>query len=50
MEITASSVARKQFSKRQRGYDTKEVAAYLDTVGSVKAGYERDAVLECALA
>lgn len=42
MEITASSVARKQFSKRQRGYDTKEVAAYLDTVGSVMAGYERD--------
>lgn len=42
MEITASSVARKQFSKRKRGYDTKEVAAYLDTVGSVMAGYERD--------
>lgn len=42
MDITASSVARKQFTKRQRGYDTKEVAAYLDTVGSVMAGYERD--------
>lgn len=42
MDITASSVARKQFSKRQRGYDPKEVAAYLDSVGSVMAGYERD--------
>lgn len=42
MEITASSVARKHFTKKQRGYDPKEVATYLDSVGSVMATYERD--------